>query len=413
MKINTLISLVLITFLGLSCSIEKDEDEDETASGTTTPTSNTDTTTDPVMPNLALAIETRFPKMQSTALRLATLPTPTSSCDSYSVEAEVFSCTTDHGGSFQRTFSFDPASIYFVSFIVDTIMEVLDAETGVTLGGAQTLTMPFLKDDDGEAITAEVTKTFSVDTTDALTETDQDSNQTFYIVLKDLKGGYSDTIFVASFLIQLYDSTDVSGNASIYQRFIFYGNIADGLIVKYASVGYEADEDATQGTVATINDTVPTGYNSGGNHLNLVVDADDNIKYRIGSGHASYNFSLVMGGTLDGFLLRKRVVSGSDAAGQFWAASFDETAKTFTDLGINDDTNSYTQITGGGTFSFDATDDVGFGNSLADELSTNFASLSFSDSVLETVKAENMVNFYATSDMPQNMSAITADWTIE
>lgn len=366
-------------------------------------------------PDIQAAITTNFPQMTiaSTSLDLD------DGCDSYDTRHESFACSQDFGGSFQRTFSFDPASIYFSSFLIGVVTELINAnDESITFGGAESLTLPFLKNA-GQAITIEATKTFKLAVADKIeTRTDPDhANQKLYIKIDGLKGGFTDKVIAYELSVGIYDTVAATGNPSLHAKFIVYADVTDGLRVQTTSVEYEAqDKDApASGTRDFASDTTPEGYHKSAKQLFLTSDADKNLKYHFGSISRGTNyFSLIMAGKINKLLLRKRTLGDANPVSlgeQFWAVSFNETSKAFTDLGINDSTDAYKSISGTANFDFTATETVGFGNSLATVLAASFPTLTFSTDVVDYVKGVNMINPLAASDLPTNMSTIATGWT--
>lgn len=408
----------------LGCGKNSDNETATTPSGTAADDPAGDDS--PVVvnaPDIEAAIKASFPLMiLPPSLRLADEEGGDGGgCDAYSNEMETFNC--GYGSTFQRTFAFDPASIYFSSFIVSMITEMINSsEETLTFGEATDLTLPYFKDGEEEAITAAVDKTFEIiEDGEWLVRTDPDrDDEKMYLKITSLKGGFTDKILVADIVVGIYDSQEAA-NPGIFFKLLFLGDVTEGLVVKMAMFGYEAEgKTAPEGEIVVSSfetDEIPEGYKSGSAIvLDLAVDEENMIHYRAGAGDENGYYSFIMAGTLEKLLLRKRALNVSDfdqsstLAEQFWVISFDESSGTFTDLGIDDSTDAYRSVSDAGNFDFSTTESVGFGDSLSSVLTDKFSAISLDSAVIDYVVGSRMYNPANATDIPHKMSTLATGW---
>ncbi len=388
-----LLSTLLINLVGCGDS------DDATVNVDSTPTAG--------VAALALntAINENFPNLENAAKsNLIDL-----GCDSYNTAKELDSCVTLNGGTFERTFDFDPASIFFGQKFLDEIGDIVGAGADVVIGSGGSMSVPYLTDVSGSTLTATVDASFAVTADKTVTIND------FTVVFHNLQGGYSADTIVTTFDVKVYMTSDTSGNPSMYARFALYGNItnSDNFYITFARVEYESDTDTPPaGTLEFSSNTTPTGYKLNRGHLSLSV-AGGTATYRASSHHNHEDggvdkddyFSLIMAGDFNTFLLRKHAKQVEDGtpsgeSEQFWVVSYNSTNATLSTLFTTADDND--------SYSSDA--------SLADSLSTLLSgdaphTGTVTPGMTSWVQPSNMYLFTdATEGLPTNMAILSNSW---
>ncbi|MFH0974691.1 MAG: hypothetical protein V1874_02790 [Spirochaetota bacterium] len=338
----------------------------------------------PLVGSFGDSLRTSLPEVEAAKKKLS----PTEAhYQSYDTEKE-------YGGMFQRVLGDDPLSIFFMVDIMDQVCgEILYAENpDMTIGEGQTLTLPFF----GDSIAFTNTFKYNGTHTTSIEISYNDQSETKTVTIDDFRGGYTDlsiTIFCH------LNIPEISGET---MTLIYYAEKETGnniLTVKYADFATEFHEDGefystNMHNVSFMKNTSTDPYT----YKSAVKDI------RTDNGDTGV-FSIIMGGVIDEFLIRRRAHynDGADMfIDQLFATTYDASTNHIAEDPLEEQSS---------TNLFDI-DGAGFtGGGLGDTITLVDPDATHLQVYADRIAAHNMIDFSETTDLPQSEAEVTPeDW---